>query len=151
MTFPIDLVRTQFPSLLTTDAGQARIYFDNAAGTQVPQQTIDHVVDYFQRYNSNTGVFNPTSVAVDAMYAEATQAMADFLGTPDAGEVLIGASMTTLTYHLSRSLAHQFSPGDEIIITRMEHEGNVSPWLQMAEDNDLTVKWLDFDRDSWVV
>ena len=60
MTFPIDLVRAQFPSLLTTDAGQARIYFDNAAGTQVPQQTIDHVVDYFQRYNSNTGVFNPT-------------------------------------------------------------------------------------------
>ena len=151
MTFPIDLVRTQFPSLLTTDAGQPRIYFDNAAGTQVPQQTIDHIVDYFQRYNSNTGVFNPTSVAVDAMYAEATQAMADFLGTPDPGEVLIGASMTTLTYHLSRSLAHQFSPGDEIIITRMEHEGNVSPWLQMAEDNGLIVKWLEFDRDSWVV
>ena len=151
MTFPIDLVRTQFPSLLTTDAGQPRIYFDNAAGTQVPQQTIDHIVDYFQRYNSNTGVFNPTSVAVDAMYADATQAMADFLGTPDPGEVLIGASMTTLTYHLSRSLAHQFSSGDEIIITRMEHEGNVSPWLQMAEDNGLIVKWLEFDRDSWVV
>ena len=98
MTFPIDLVRTQFPSLLTTDAGQPRIYFDNAAGTQVPQQTIDHIADYFQRYNSNTGVFNPTSVAVDAMYAEVTRAMADFLGTPDPGEVLIGASMTTLTY-----------------------------------------------------
>ena len=137
MTFPIEAVRAQFPSLATTDAGQRRIYFDNAAGTQVPQQTIDRIVDFFQRFNSNTGVFNPTSVEVDALYDAAVEAMADFLGTADPGEVLIGANMTTLTYQLSRSLAHQFEPGDEIIISRMEHEGNVSPWLQMAEDNGL--------------
>lgn len=151
MTFPIEAVRAQFPSLATTDAGQRRIYFDNAAGTQVPQQTIDRIVDFFQRFNSNTGVFNPTSVEVDALYDAAVEAMADFLGTTDPGEVLIGANMTTLTYQLSRSLAHQFEPGDEIIISRMEHEGNVSPWLQMAEDNGLTVKWLEFDRDTWRV
>ena len=149
MTFPIDAVRQQFPSLATTDNGQRRIYFDNAAGTQVPRQTMDRIVDFFHRYNSNTGVFNPTSVEVDALYDDTVKAMADFLGTPDAGEVLIGANMTTLTYQLSRSLAHQFEPGDEIIISRMEHEGNVSPWLQMAEDNDLVVKWLEFDRNSW--
>ena len=149
MTFPIDAVRQQFPSLATTDDGQRRIYFDNAAGTQVPRQTIDRIVDFFHRYNSNTGVFNPTSVEVDALYDDAVKAMADFLGTTDPGEVLIGANMTTLTYQLSRSLAHQFEPGDEIIISRMEHEGNVSPWLQMAEDNDLVVKWLEFDRNSW--
>jgi selenocysteine lyase/cysteine desulfurase len=149
MTFPIDAVRQQFPSLATTDDGQRRIYFDNAAGTQVPRQTMDRIVDFFHRYNSNTGVFNPTSVEVDALYDDTVKAMADFLGTPDAGEVLIGANMTTLTYQLSRSLAHQFEPGDEIIISRMEHEGNVSPWLQMAEDNDLVVKWLEFDRNSW--
>ena len=151
MTFPINQVRAQFPSLATTDEGQRRIYLDNAAGTQVPRHTIDRIVDFFHRFNSNTGVFNPTSVAVDALYDEAVQAMADFLGTPDSGEVLIGANMTTLTYHLSRSLGHQFAPGDEIIISRMEHEGNVSPWLQMAEDNDLVVKWLEFDRDTWRV
>lgn len=151
MTFPIEAVRAQFPSLATTDAGQRRIYFDNAAGTQVPKQTIDRIVDFFQRFNSNTGVFNPTSVEVDALYDAAVEAMADFLGTADPSEVLIGANMTTLTYQLSRSLAHQFAPGDEIIISRMEHEGNVSPWLQMAEDNDLTVKWLEFDRDTWRV
>ncbi len=151
MTFPIDAVRAQFPSLATTDGGQRRIYFDNAAGTQVPQQTIERIVDFFHRFNSNTGVFNPTSVEVDAMYAEAVAAMADFLGTDDPGEVIIGANMTTLTYQLSRSLAHQFAPGDEIIISRMEHEGNVSPWLQMAEDNKMVVKWLDFDRESWRV
>jgi len=151
MTYPIDAVRAQFPSLATTDAGQRRIYFDNAAGTQVPQQTIDRMIDFFHRFNSNTGVFNPTSVAVDAMYAEAVAALADFLGTADHGEVLIGANMTTLTYQLSRSLAHQFAPGDEIIISRMEHEGNVSPWLQMAEDVGMTVKWLEFDRESWRV
>jgi cysteine desulfurase family protein (TIGR01976 family) len=150
-TFPIAAVRTQFPSLATADDGQRRIYFDNAAGTQVPQQTIDRIVDFFHRFNSNTGVFNSTSVEVDAMYAEAVAAMADFLGTPDLGEVIIGANMTTLTYQLSRSLAHQFAPGDEVIISRMEHEGNVSPWLQMAEDRDMVVKWLEFDRDTWRV
>ena len=68
MTFPIEAVRAQFPSLATTDAGQRRIYFDNAAGTQVPKQTIDRIVDFFQRFNSNTGVFNPTSIEVDALY-----------------------------------------------------------------------------------
>ena len=151
MTFPIEAVRAQFPSLATTDEGLRRIYLDNAAGTQVPRHTIERIVDFFHRFNSNTGVFNPTSVAVDALYDEAVQAMADFLGTPDSGEVLIGANMTTLTYQLSRSLGHQFAPGDEIIISRMEHEGNVSPWLQMTEDNDLVVKWLEFDRDSWRV
>ena len=151
MTFPIEAVRAQFPSLATTDEGLRRIYLDNAAGTQVPRQTIDRIVDFFHRFNSNTGVFNPTSVAVDALYDEAVQAVADFLGTADSGEVLIGANMTTLTYQLSRSLGHQFAPGDEIIISRMEHEGNVSPWLQMAEDNDLVVKWLEFDRDTWRV
>ena len=151
MSFPIEQVRAQFPSLATTDNGQRRIYFDNAAGTQVPKQTIARIVDYFERFNSNTGVFNPTSVEVDALYAEATEALADFLGTPDAGEVIIGANMTTLTYQLSRSLAHRFAPGDEIIISRTEHEGNVSPWLQMAEDRGLTVKWLEFDRESWRV
>ena len=151
MTFPIEAVRVQFPSLATTDEGLRRIYLDNAAGTQVPRHTIERIVDFFHRFNSNTGVFNPTSVAVDALYDEAVQAMADFLGTPDSGEVLIGANMTTLTYQLSRSLGHQLAPGDEIIISRMEHEGNVSPWLQMAEDNDLVVKWLEFDRDTWRV
>ena len=151
MTFPIEAVRAQFPSLATTDEGLRRIYLDNAAGTQVPRHTIERIVDFFHRFNSNTGVFNPTSVAVDALYDEAVQAMADFLGTPDSGEVLIGANMTTLTYQLSRSLGHQFAPGDEIIISRMEHEGNVSPWLQMTEDNDLVVKWLEFDRDTWRV
>ena len=151
MNFPIQQVRDRFPSLEATDQGQRRIYFDNAAGTQVPQQTIDRMFDFFQRYNSNTGVFNPTSVAVDTLYAEASGALADFLGTQDPGEVIIGPNMTTLTYQLSRSLAHHFSEGDEIIITRMEHEGNVTPWLQMAEDAKLQVRWLDFKRDTWRV
>ena len=68
MAFPIEAVRQQFPSLATTDDGQRRIYFDNAAGTQVPRHSIDRIVDFFHRYNSNTGVFNPTSVEVDALY-----------------------------------------------------------------------------------
>ena len=98
MNFPIETVRAQFPSLATTDEGQRRIYFDNAAGTQVPQQTIDRIVDFFRRFNSNTGVFNPTSVEVDALYDDTVKAMADFLGTTDPGVVFIGENMTTLTY-----------------------------------------------------
>lgn len=89
MTFPIEQVRANFPSLSTTDNGQRRIYFDNAAGTQVPKHTIDRITDFFQRYNSNTGVFNATSIEVDAMFADTTAALADFLGTSDPGEVIL--------------------------------------------------------------
>ena len=132
MTFPIEAVRQQFPSLATTDDSQRRIYFDNAAGTQVPRHTIDRIVDFFT-------VITATPVSLTQPLLRWMRSMTPplppwpTLGTPDAGEVLIGANMTTLTYQLSRSLAHQFDPGDEIIITRMEHEGNVSPgcrWLK---------------------
>ena len=151
MIFPIEKVRSNFPALSATDDGQRRIYLDNAAGTQVPQQTIARTVEFYERYNSNTGAFNPTSIEVDKLYDDAIHALADFLGTKDPGEVIIGANMTTITYQLSRSLAHRFSQGDQIIISRMEHEGNVTPWLQMAEEKGLEVRWLDFDRDSWRV
>ena len=77
--------------------------------------------------------------------------MADFLGAASPEEIIIGANMTTLTYHMSRTLGRGFKPGDEIILTRMDHEGNVSPWLQLAEDLGLVVRWLPFDEKSWQV
>ncbi|MGO4816373.1 aminotransferase class V-fold PLP-dependent enzyme, partial [Cupriavidus sp. 2MCAB6] len=79
----------------------------------------------------------------------AHQAVADLLGAASEREIVIGQNMTTLTLHLSRSIGRRFRPGDEIILTRMEHEGNVSPWLLMARDLGLEVKWLPFNRDSW--
>ena len=77
--------------------------------------------------------------------------MADFLGAESAEEVLIGPNMTTLTYQISRSLGKSLEPGDEIIVTRMDHEGNVSPWLQLAEDLDLEIRWLEFNQDTWKI
>ncbi len=149
MDFPIFEIRDKFPSLEVTDNGQRRIYFDNPAGTQVPRQVIDAVTDAYLRHNGNTGVFNSTSVAVDTMAARTQEAMATFLGAEDPGEIIIGPSMSSLTFRLARGLAHQFMPGDEIIVTRMDHEGNVSPWLLLAEDKDLKIRWLPFNKDSW--
>lgn len=149
MEFPISEVRGKFPSLEITDNGQRRIYFDNAAGTQVPRQVIDAVTDVYLRYNSNIGVFNSTSVAVDAMLANTYEAVADFLGAKDPDEIIFGPTMTSLTFRVAQGLGRLFKPGDEIIVTQMCHEGNVSPWLQMAEDRGLKVNWLPFNKDSW--
>lgn len=150
MGFPIDAVRALFPSLTVQDAGRARTYLDNPAGTQVPGAVIDAVSDYFLHHNSNAGGAFETSRQTDRIWAEAHDDMALMLGGAP-GEVVIGPSMTTLAFHLSRSICHDFRPGDEIVISRMEHEGNVGAWLEIARDKGLVVRWVDFNRDSWQV
>ena len=151
MTFPIEAVRGRFPALSLTDQGRRRIYLDNPAGTQVPRAVADAVSHCLLATNANLGGFFSTTVAAQQIVDDAHQAMADFLGAASPEEVIIGANMTTLTYHMSRTLGRTFRPGDEIVLTRMDHEGNVSPWLQLAEDLGLTVRWLPFDRQSWQV
>lgn len=151
MTFPIDPVRGDFPALALTDAGRRRIYLDNPAGTQVPKAVADAVARCLIETNANLGGFFGTTVAAGAVVDAAHGAMADFLGASSADEIVIGANMTTLTYHMSRTLGRDWKPGDEIIVTRMDHEGNVSPWLQLAEDRGLTVRFLPFDTTSWQV
>jgi cysteine desulfurase family protein (TIGR01976 family) len=142
--FPIDAVRRQFPALATTDA-----YLDNPAGTQVPQSVIDAVTAAMASAASNLGGFFPASQAADAIYERALTAMADFLGGTSAREIVVGQSMTMLTFQISRSLGREWRAGDEIIVTRMDHEGNVSPWIRLAEERGLLVRWLTFNRDSW--
>lgn len=149
MTFPIDRVRAQFPSLALKDNGQNRIYLDNPAGTQVPQRVINAVSDCFLHSNANQGGYFRTSRASDTIVDDAHAAMADFLGTDDAGEIIIGANTTSLTFHMSRSICRDFEPGDEIVLTRMDHEGNVSPWLEIAADMGLVIRWVEFDTGSW--
>jgi selenocysteine lyase/cysteine desulfurase len=85
----------------------------------------------------------------DAVVTRAHEAMAELVGGASAREIVIGQSMTMLTFQISRSLGRSWNPGDEIIVTRMDHEGNVSPWLKLAEERGLTVRWLPFNRDSW--
>ncbi|TIP15097.1 MAG: aminotransferase class V-fold PLP-dependent enzyme, partial [Mesorhizobium sp.] len=140
--FPIELVRGRFPALSLTDKGRRRIYLDNPAGTQVPQAVADAVSRCLLTTNANLGGFFETTVAAQQVVDDAHAAMADFLGAASVEEIIIGANMTTLTYHMSRTLGRTMKPGDEIILTRMDHEGNVSPWLQLAEDLGLVVRFL---------
>ncbi|OBQ61224.1 cysteine desulfurase-like protein [Mesorhizobium erdmanii] len=149
--FPIEVVRGKFPALSLTDKGRRRIYLDNPAGTQVPQAVADAVSRCLLTTNANLGGFFETTIAAQAVVDEAHQAMADLLGAASPQEIIIGANMTTLTYHMSRTIGRALKPGDELILTRMDHEGNVSPWLQLAEDLGLVVRWLPFDDKSWQV
>jgi cysteine desulfurase family protein (TIGR01976 family) len=151
MGFSVDAVRGRFPALNLADNGKRRIYLDNPAGTQVPQAVADAVARCLLTTNANLGGFFETTVAAGQVVDEAHQAMADFLGASTPEEIIIGANMTTLTYHMSRTLGRDFKPGDEIVLTRMDHEGNVSPWLQLAEDRGPVVRWVPFDQQSWQV
>lgn len=127
MVFPISDIRANFPSLEKTDGAIARNYLDNPAGTQVPQSVAQAVCDYMLNDCANLGGHFSTSVASDLVVEQAHRDMADFLGAEDGREIVIGQSMTMLTFHLSRSICRDFEPGDEIVITRMDHEGNIWP------------------------
>ncbi len=149
MEFPIVEVRQQFPSLSVTDGGRVRVYLDNPAGTQVTNRVIAAVSNCYHRKTANLGGHFTTSKFAGEVVSDARRAMADFLGTDDPGEIVIGSSMTALTFHMSRSICRDFKPGDEIIVTRMDHEGNISPWLEIARDKGLVIRWVEFDRESW--
>jgi cysteine desulfurase family protein (TIGR01976 family) len=135
-------VRAQFPSLAQTINGHPAAFLDGPGGTQVPQRVIDAISNYLSRDNANTGGAYATSRHTDAMIAEARAAMADFLHCA-ADEVAFGPNMTTLTYAMSRAIGRELKPGDEIVVTRLDHDANVSPWLQMAEDRGVTVRWAE--------
>ena len=149
--FPIDRVRREFPALSQSDVGRPRVFMDNPAGTQLPRRVVEAVSDALVDAASNYGGFFENSHDAEAIYTRAHDAMADFVNAHSSSEIVVAQSMTALTLHVSRSLGRRFSAGDEIIVTRMDHEGNVSPWLLLAEDLDLVVKWLPFNRDTWKI
>ena len=131
-TLDIKWVREQFPSLKLKVNGRPAAFLDGPGGTQVPQRVIDAVTNYFVQSNANVGGAYLTSERNDAMLAEAHRAMADLLGC-DADEVSFGQNMTTLTLLLSRAIGRELGPGDEILLTWLDHDGNVSPWLALEE------------------
>jgi len=149
--FPVSEIRALFPALSQYDNGQARIYLDNPAGTQVPASVANAVAGYMLTDASNLGGHFETSLRTDTVTQKAHADAALFLGAATPAEIIIGQSMTSLTFHLSRSICRDFQPGDEIVLTRMEHEGNVGPWLEIARDKGLTIRWADFDLDTWLV
>src|SRR5882724_4857339 len=149
VTTALDLtwVRSQFPSLSQTVNGHPAAFLDGPGGTQVPQRVIDAISDYLRRDNANTGGAYCTSRHTDAMIAEARAAMADFLHC-GADEVAFGPNMTTVTFAISRAIGRELKPGDEILVTRLDHDANVSPWLAMAEDTGVTVRWAEIHEED---
>jgi cysteine desulfurase family protein (TIGR01976 family) len=141
-TLDIDALRQRFPALATTHGDRPFVFFDGPGGTQVPQTVIDAVAAYYRTANANHEGRFATSRRSDAIVEEAHAALADLLGV-DADEVIVGANMTTLTFHLSRSIGAGLEPGDEIILTGLDHAANVDPWLAMAADRGLTVRWWE--------
>lgn len=148
-TFSIDAVRKQFPALILKDDGTDRVYFDNPAGTQVPQQVIDRTVECLIHKNANLGGYFATTIAADALVHEAHQACADFYNAASAEEIVFGQNMTTLTLHFSRCLGKHFKAGDEIVLSSMDHDANVAPWLLLADDLGLVVRWMEFDPETY--
>jgi len=149
LALDIQKIRSYYPALSLRDNGKARIYLDNPGGTQVPKQVLDFMNHYLIETNANHDGHFRTSRESDGILKDAHQAMADFLNAGSSLEIIFGPNMTTLTYAISRSLAHWFKKGEEIILTRMDHDANVMPWVQMAQDNELTIKWLEFDGDRY--
>ncbi|MEO7230768.1 MAG: aminotransferase class V-fold PLP-dependent enzyme, partial [Candidatus Limnocylindrales bacterium] len=135
-------LRFRFPALARMHDGKTFIYFDGPGGTQVPDVVIDAVADYYRQSNANHGGAFATSAASDLIVAEAHAAIGDLLGV-DADEVILGANMTTLTFHLSRSIAAALEPGDEIVVTGLDHAANVDPWIAAAEDRGLVIRWWE--------
>jgi len=144
----IDAIRSQFPALARRDGDQPAAFFDGPAGTQVPQSVIDAVSAYFVRHNANHGGLFPTSRESDAVLAAAHQAVADFLGSDDPDTVAFGPNMTTLTLSLSRALARTWGPGDEVIVSRLDHDANFTPWVLAAADAGATVRSIDIRQDD---
>lgn len=140
-------VRQQFPALAERYDGKSAIFFDNPGGTQVHESVVHAMTEYMTRRNANThGVF-ATSRLSDETIDYARQAAADLLGAaPD--EVVFGNNMTTLTFMLGRSLAAEFGPDDEIVVTRLDHDANVWPWVMLAEDTGAQIRWADVDMET---
>jgi cysteine desulfurase family protein (TIGR01976 family) len=149
--FPIERVRAEFPALAIADRGRSRVYVDNPAGTQVPACVAQAASRCLLETNANLGGYFTTSIAAEDVVVAAHRAMARFVGAASEREVVIGPSMTSLTFAFSRSIGRTLQPGDEIVVTRMDHDGNIAPWLAMAQDRGVTVRWLPFSEERWVI
>ncbi len=132
-------IRARFPALEREQAGRRVAYFDAPGGTQVPSGVVDAMSGYLVSHNSNTHWAFPTSEETDAALARARATLADFLGA-SAGEIAFGNNMTTLTFHLSRAIGRSLEPGDEILVTDLDHHANVAPWIALEQERGVRVR-----------
>jgi cysteine desulfurase family protein (TIGR01976 family) len=139
----VSSARAQFPALHVRRDGRTPIFLDGPGGTQVPQRVIDAMVRYLSTCNANHGGVFATSRESDAVLHGAHEAVADLLNAPSPDEVVFGANMTSLTFQLSRALARTLRPGDEVVVTRLDHDANITPWVLAARDAGAAVRWVD--------
>src|SRR5262245_51803361 len=141
--FPIEQLRSQFPALQRTDEGKQPIFLDGPGGTQVSQRVIDAMVHYLSTCNANHGGLFATSQESDAILHSAHQAAANLVNSQSPEQIVFGQNMTSLTFHLSRSLARTWKPGDEVLVTRLDHDANFRPWVLAARDAGASVRIVD--------
>jgi cysteine desulfurase family protein (TIGR01976 family) len=137
----VDEIRSQFPALRRVHNGLPVAYFDGPGGTQVPRRVVEAMSDYLYHHNANTHWKYPTSEETDALLAASRQTMADFVNGR-ADEISFGQNMTTITFHLARSFGRQWSKGDEVVITEIDHHGNVAPWTALEKDRGITTRMV---------
>lgn len=143
MSLNVELIRQQFPSI-----NRPAIFLDNPAGTQISKQSLNRINRYLLECNANHEGLFATSRTSDEILHEAHAAMADFLNASRPEEIIFGNNMTTLTLHISRSLARNLQPGDNILVTRLDHDANISPWMLIAEDTGCNLIWVDIDVEQ---
>ncbi|WP_291160745.1 cysteine desulfurase-like protein [Gemmatimonas sp. UBA7669] len=144
----LDAIRAQFPALARREGDVPVAYFDGPGGTQVPRAVVDAMTYYLLHHNANTHWAYPTSVETDALLAQARATLADFLGA-SADEIAFGSNMTTLLFHIARAIGRQLQPGDEIIVTELDHHANVAPWQALARERGVVLKWLPLDLTTF--
>ncbi|MGD9645053.1 MAG: cysteine desulfurase-like protein [Pirellulales bacterium] len=144
----VQALRRQFPALAREVAGRPAVFFDGPAGSQVPTRVIDAMSDYLAHHNANHGGLFATSVESDSMLEAVHGAAAALLGAREADCTVFGQNMTSLTFALSRALGRTWQHGDEVLVTRLDHDANVTPWVLAARDAGATAKYVEIDRDD---
>ena len=132
-------IRSQFPALARVHQGERVAYFDGPGGTQVPRVVVEAMTDYIYHHNANTHWAFPSSAETDALIDEARNALANFVNA-DPTEIVFGSNMTTLTFHLARTLGRGYKPGDEIVVTELDHHANVAPWRALEKERGVRVR-----------
>lgn len=146
----VNEIRSRFPALERSHKGFPVAYFDGPGGTQVPRDVVDAMADYLFHHNANTHWKYPTSEETDALIAAARQTMADFVNGR-ADEIAFGQNMTTLTFHLARAFAMEWGKGDEVVVTEIDHHGNVAPWTWLQKERGVVVKMVRLDTARGVL
>ena len=143
----VQTLRARFPALARQHAGKPVAYFDGPGGTQTPREVVEAMADYLYHHNANTHWSYPTSAETDAALAHAREALADFFNASPR-EVAFGNNMTTLTFHISRALGRKWGPGDEVVVTELDHQANVAPWRALAKERGVTIRSVPFDAET---